>query len=348
MIHVIVLSGGSGTRFWPLSRQRLPKQFLSVCSERPMIKDTLLRLDKLLPRENIYIAAGLIHKKLIKQCANSLLVPLKNCFFEPSAKNTFSPIVLLSQKISALDPDAVIAVLPSDHFIKDAVSFRKIINKAVSVAKNGCIVTLGITPKSPETGYGYIKIRSDNKERGFYFIEKFTEKPVLAVAKRFVKDRRYYWNAGMFIFKAKVMLEEAKKYMPREAALIGKMHNKTRLENLWDKLPSISIDYAIMEKSAKTALIPADFGWSDIGSWQALGEILEKDAQGNIIRGRSITLDCKNSLIFADKRLVAAVGVKDIVIVDTADALLVCAKDKAQDVKQLVELLKKRKYEKYI
>jgi mannose-1-phosphate guanylyltransferase len=348
MTHVIILAGGSGTRFWPLSRRNQPKQFLRVCSEKPMIEDTLLRLDTLVPKNNIHIAAGLVHTNKIRQCASNLGIPLRNCFFEPSGKNTFSPIVLLSQKIYTFDPEAVIVVLPSDHFIKDSSGFRKIIKQAVSVAKNGYIVTLGISPKGPETGYGYIKIKFGNN-KGFYFIDKFTEKPVLSVAKRFVKDRRYYWNAGMFIFKAKVMLDEAKKYMPKESALIQKMSSAPGLIKIWKELPSISIDYAIMEKSSKMALIPADFGWSDIGSWQALEEVLKKDAQGNIVRGNSTILDCNNSLVFADKRLVAAVGLKDVVIVDTPDALLVCAKDKSQDVKKLVELFsKKNKYLKYI
>ena len=204
MNYAIILAGGKGERFWPLSRETEPKQFLNVCSIRPLIEETIYRISPLIKKENIYIATGKIHNKKIKGCLKKLNIPTGNTLFEPEGKNTFAPIAVLSRNINDLDSDAVIAVLPSDHFIKDNDKFLRLLSKGIKIARNGYIVSLGIRPIKPETGYGYIKAKS--KKNGFYSIEEFIEKPDLARAKRFIRDNRYYWNGGIFIFSPQVML----------------------------------------------------------------------------------------------------------------------------------------------
>lgn len=342
MNYAIILAGGKGERFWPLSRETEPKQFLNVCSIRPLIEETIYRISPLIKKDNIYIATGKIHNKKIKGCLRKINIPSGNILFEPNGKNTFAPIAVLSSDINDLDPEAVIAVFPSDHFIKDNDKFCRLLSKGIKIARNGYIVSLGIPPKSPETGYGYMKAKS--KIKGFYSIEKFIEKPDLARAKSFIRDKRYYWNGGIFIFKPQVILGEIKKFMPYVYKILMQMKNKEGFSRLWHKLPSISIDYAIMEKTGKMALLPADCGWTDLGSWEAVGEIAKKDKYGNVFRGKHIDIGSKNTLVWSDKRLIATLGLDNAIIVDTQDALLVCRKDMSQDVKKIVQLLKQKNY----
>ncbi|MDD5594659.1 MAG: sugar phosphate nucleotidyltransferase [Candidatus Omnitrophica bacterium] len=343
MNHVIVLSGGSGTRFWPLSRKSQPKQFLNLCSDQPMIEQTIQRVRKLTEIKNIYIAANKVHEKNIRSCMARLKIPQKNIFFEPQAKNTFAPIAVLSKLIYEADPQAVIAVFPSDHYIKEENKFLKVLKQAFTAAKTGYIVTIGITPYQPETGYGYIKITGQAKRQGVYKVKKFFEKPEVKLAKKFIQDKGYYWNAGMFIFKAESLLEEIKKFHPLDYRLLKKIDSQEKAKKLWSKFISTSIDYAIMEKTKRSALIPADFQWSDLGSWLALKDLLPKDKQGNCIRGDVVDIGSTNLLALPGSRFLATIGLKDLVIVGTKDALLVCAKDKTQDVKKLVETLKNKK-----
>ena len=358
MNYAVILAGGIGSRFWPLSRDLEPKQFLNICSTRPMVDETANRISSLIKKENIYIATNKLHVKKIKNCLRNFNIPLKNVLSEPESKNTLAPIAFLSSRINKIDPDAVIVILPCDHIIKQKDKFLKLLKRALDIAKQGYIVTLGVHPKRPETGYGYIKIKSKIsaiKIGGFakkfgekiqnpkiYKVDKYIEKPGLVRAKGFIKDKRYYWNSGIFIFRADVILDEIKKFMPNVHKTIADIKNKKDLKRLWHKLPSLSVDYAIMEKTKRMALLPADYGWLDIGSWQAIEEILKKDKYGNIFRGNCISIENKNTLIWSDKRLVAALGLKDIIIVNTKDALLVCSKDKTQDVKKVVQILKQR------
>ncbi len=348
MNHVIVLSGGSGTRFWPLSRKSQPKQFLNLCSDRPMIEQTIQRVKKLTGGKNIYIAANKIHQKNIRSCVSKLKIPQENIFFEPLAKNTFAPIAVLSKLIYEADPQAVIAVFPSDHYIKEENKFLKVLKQAFIAAKTGYIVTIGITPTQPETGYGYIKIAQQANRPGIYKVKKFFEKPEIKLAKKFIRDKGYYWNGGMFIFKAECLLGEIKKFLPSDYCLLKKIDSQEKAKKLWSKLVSTSIDYAIMEKTKRIALIPADFSWSDLGSWLALGDLLPKDEQGNCIRGDTIDIGSTNILALPGSRFLATIGLKDLIIVGTKDALLICAKDKTQDVKKLVESLKNKKLSKLL
>jgi mannose-1-phosphate guanylyltransferase len=377
--YAVVLSGGIGSRFWPLSRPLKPKQFLGLCSKKPMIEETILRLKGLIRGRNFYIAANKQHSKRLKSCAGTLGVPLKNILFEPEAKNTLAPIVVLADRINKLSPESVVLVLPCDHFVSHPNKFLQTIKQAIAVARQGYIVTLGIRPSRPETGYGYIRInpksRIQNPEfsrpmvkfragsryqfnrlavktqdaklktqdsNDFYKIEKFIEKPRLSLAKKFVKDKRYFWNNGIFIFKPGVVLAEVKRILPGAYRIINKIKNEKDARKLWPSLPRISFDYAIMQKTRKAAVLPADYGWSDLGSWKAVEEIMPRDKHGNVFKGNCLDIDSRNTLVWSDKRLIATLGLKDLIIVDTEDALLVCQKDMAQQVKQVVQLLKKR------
>ncbi len=342
MNYAIILAGGTGTRFWPLSRELEPKQFLNVCSSKPMIEEAIDRISPLIRKENIYIATSRIYNQKIRKCLKRLNISSSNILFEPESKNTFAPIAVLSKNINNLDSDAVIVVLPSDHFIKYQNRFLKLLSRGIEIARSGYIVSLGIPPKRPETGYGYIKTKS--KIKNFYLIEKFIEKPNLIQAKKFIRDKRYYWNGGIFIFRPQVMLEEIKKFAPRVYKITIQIKNKKDFNRLWHRLPSISVDYAIMEKTKRIALLPADCGWMDLGSWEAIGEIAKKDKNGNIFQGKSIDIGSKDTLVWSGKRLVTTLGLDNIIIVDTEDALLVCRKDRSQDVKKAVRLLKQKNF----
>ena len=342
MNYAIILAGGTGTRFWPLSRELEPKQFLNVCSIKSMLEETIDRISPLIKKAHIYIATSGNYEQKIRKYLKKLNVPSTNILLEPQSKNTFAPIAVLSKNINNLDSDAVIVVLPSDHFIKHKDRFLKLLNKGIEIARCGYIVSLGIPPRKPETGYGYIKTKSRISD--FYLIEKFIEKPNLIRAKKFIRDKRYYWNSGIFIFKPQVILEEVKKFMPGIYNTVMQFKNKKDFSRLWHKLPSISIDYAIMEKTKRMALLPADCGWIDLGSWEAVVDIAKKDKNGNIFRGKYIDIGSKNTLVWSDKRLITTLGLNNIIIVDTEDALIVCRKDMSQDVKKAVGLLKQKNY----
>lgn len=341
MKYVLILSGGVGSRFWPLSRQNKPKQFLKICSNNSLIEETLARVRHLVKRENTYIAASSIHNLKIKGYLKKAGIPAKNVLFEPQAKNTLGPIALLTKKIAGIDPEAVITVLPCDHFVKDSPKFLKLIRKGIGIAEHGYIVTLGVPPDRPETGYGYIKIKS--RHRDFCTVARFTEKPGLARARVFLKDNRYYWNSGVFIFRADIMLGEISRYALATHRIINEIRGFKSFKTLWRKLPFISIDYAVMERSKKIALLPADYGWTDLGSWQSLREIIKKDRQGNIFKGNCIDIGSKNSLAWSEGKLVATLGLENIFVINTEDALLVFRAERAQEIKQLVELLRQKK-----
>lgn len=345
MNYAIILAGGIGSRFWPLSRSVEPKQFLEVCSKTPLLAQTLKRTRSLIPVKNIYLAANKLHRKRILQCLRASSLPAYNIFLEPEAKNTFAPIGLLSARIYSLDKKAVVAVLPCDHFIKDKERFLRLLKRGLEIADSGYIVTMGIRPTRPETGYGYIRARGKIKQSGCLRARAFIEKPDIKKAKRFLNDKRYFWNGGIFIFKAEVLLQEIRKFMPNAFKSLMKLAGSpAAIAKEWHLLPSLSIDYAIMEKTKKMALLPADFGWVDVGSWQAVEEVIGKGRNNNIFKGNCIDLESKNSLVWGQKRLVATVGLNNIVIVDTPDALLVCAKDKTQEVKRLVQKLQQSEF----
>ncbi len=355
MNYAIILAGGVGSRFWPLSRQTEPKQFLRVCSGKPMIDETIDRIAPLIKKENIYIATNKMHKEKIKEFIKRQGIMIKNVLFEPEGRNTFPPIIVLTQRINKIDPEAVISVLPCDHAIENDEKFVELLAKAISVSGGGNIITFGVSPKRPETGYGYIKIRAgvykstraqatraqEGTRAQVYRIDKFIEKPDLATAKRLIKDKKYYWNSGIFVFKAEALMSETKRLLPDVYRILNSARDSNRL---WASLPATSMDYAIMERTKNSLLMPVDYGWLDLGSWQAIQEVMQKDKSGNIFKGKCLDIESKNTFVWSQDRLVASVGLRDVIIVDTKDALLVCAKDKTQDVKKLVQALRLNKF----
>ena len=262
-------------------------------------------------------------------------------FFEPAAKSTFAPIAVLTQKIYERDKKAVILVFPCDHYIKNKERFQRILKKAVEASSKGYIGTLGVKPKRPETGYGYIKVSSWFMVHGswVYKVARFEEKPSVEKAGKFFRDRRYYWNSGIFIFRAKDMLEEIKRLMPEDYALLSKINNRG-LNKYWPKLATLSVDYAIMEKTNKLVLVPEDFGWLDVGDWNAMSFLSKKDRNGNILNGNCIDIGSRNIFSSSDGRLVATVGLNNMIVVATDEAVLVCSKAKAQEVRKVAQLLK--------
>jgi mannose-1-phosphate guanylyltransferase/mannose-6-phosphate isomerase len=311
-----------------------------------MLEETINRLSNVIKRENIHIATNRLQIKKITKCLENFNISTRNLLLEPEVKNTFAPIAVLSSRINNKHPNAVIAVLPSDHFVKDKKKFKASLTRAIEIANQGYIVTMGILADKPETGYGYIKI--GKRYRGFYLAQRFIEKPKLSTAKKFIQEKKYYWNSGIFVFRSAMILGEVKRLMPEAYSIITRMQNKKDIKKLWFKLPSISFDYAIMERTKKGVVLPVDYGWSDLGSWHALDKVMKKDRNGNIFRGAYVDLGSRNSFVWSDKRVVATLGLDNLVIVDTKDALLVCSKDKTQDVKKIVQILGQKNFKKQI
>src|SRR3989338_2922844 len=330
-LYAVILAGGSGTRFWPLSRKSNPKQFLKMMGDDSLLQETLTRISLRVKAAHILIVTNKDHRQKIAQQAKSFWILKKNILLEPEGKNTAPAIAWAAAHIHSENPNAVMMVLPSDHLIVNPKAFVKYLDEAVRLANQNFLVTLGIVPTRPETGYGYLKIKSFRRlSKTIWKVEKFTEKPSLETAKKFVQARTYLWNSGMFIWKCSVILDAFRKYLPGIFQAFTNYQVK-KVRKFWPKLPSISIDYGILEKADQVVTVPAkDMGWSDLGSLESLAEIRKKDKDGNSSRGSVIQFNCQNSLIFADHRVVAAVGLNDLIVIDTPDALLICRKDQSQ------------------
>jgi len=345
---IVVLAGGKGERLWPLSRKDYPKQFLKI-SEKSFFQKTIERCLKLTKPENIFVSTGWDYFFHVKKELEGFDIGEKNIIVEPIPKNTAPAIFLCARwmkDILNIDENETIFVCPSDHFIKKEDRFTEIVEKVSNIASN-CIVTFGINPTSPETGYGYIKrggkLEVAGNKQDVYKVEKFTEKPSKQKAKEYLRNGKYLWNSGMFAFSIKTIMEAFKTYAPDiyEPLEDVDLKNKKLLKEALTNVPSISIDYAIMEKADNVVTIPLDIEWSDIGSWQAFYELYEKDKEGNVVIGDILTRDVKNSLIIGDKRLIACAGLENLLIVGTDDAVLVASKEKAQEVKKIVGTLNK-------
>ncbi|MFA5145048.1 MAG: mannose-1-phosphate guanylyltransferase/mannose-6-phosphate isomerase [Candidatus Omnitrophota bacterium] len=343
MNYGVILAGGIGSRFWPFSRELEPKQFLRVIGKGSLFQSTIIRLKQLMPARNIYIVTNQAYlTELLKQ-VKQFSIPRENIVLEPEGKNTAPAIALCARLIQQRDKDAVLIVLPSDHYIKDINKFNFALRQAVACAKDGFLVTLGVKPKSPSTGYGYIKVKPKSKRlrAKYYTVEKFLEKPDLAKASRYFKDKSFYWNSGMFIWKAAVFMDEVKLYLPRLYKQIMAIKDTRDIIKVWHRISPVSVDYGIMEHSRKIVLVPAGFDWTDLGSWDALNEVLAKDAKGNIIQADSIDLGSRAICIFSrGNRLITTIGLRDLIIADTPDALLICDRNRAQEVKKVVDQLK--------
>ena len=359
-MFAVIMAGGSGTRFWPLSREKMPKQLLKIGGNDTLIQETVGRILPLIAQQDIFIVTnqGLaddIDRQLSSRFGGAWNA---NIIFEPLARNTAPALGLSALHLSRMDPDAIMVVLSADHAIRRVEEFLRMIRIAAAAAQQDYLVTLGIKPNRPETGYGYIKagaLIDGPGINGVCRVEAFVEKPNRETAQTYLTNGTYYWNSGMFVWKVKTFLAELEKHQPAMyqglleiQSSIGTDQEAHVVSTVFQKLKSISIDYAVMEKTDRAAVIPADIEWSDVGSWAALDEVSDKDAAGNIISGNVIDLGSRDSVIYAEKRLVATIGLHEVIVVDTPDATLVCSKDKAQDVKKIVEELKKRKSEEHL
>lgn len=358
-MHAVIMAGGRGARFWPRSREKKPKHLLDIISGRTIIQETVDRIKPLIPPENILVVTGRKHAgALINQLPE---VPSSNIIVEPQGKNTAACIGLAALHISKTSPEDVMVVLPSDHAITDSERYLAVIKAAARCAsQQNALITIGIKPSSVQTGFGYIeKGQSFQRMEGedVFRVKSVREKPDFQKAQAFVQNGGFYWNSGMFIWKTSVILNELSRWLPDLYA--GLMRIKEAFDSpeealivprVYKKLASISIDYGVMEKADSVFMLEGDFGWSDVGSWDTLWEISPKDIKGNAaLKGsRTILEDSENTLVYAPQKLIALLGIKDLIVVDTKDALLLCRKDRSQDVKKIVEQLEAGKLKKYL
>lgn len=349
-ITALIMAGGRGERFWPKSRKNMPKQFLSLTGDgKTMIQLTVERILPLVAMEDIYISTNEDYKSLVRTQLPD--IPEENIICEPVSRNTAPCIGLSAVYIAHKEQDALMLVLPSDHLVKYNSMFISSLQDACEVAKqNDNLITLGITPDYPETGYGYIKFNPAEKDsvaQRAYAVDGFVEKPSLEMAKEYLASEQYLWNSGMFIWKVSSILNNFQKYMPDVYEGLMKIQNaigtnteETVLQKEFELFISESIDYGVMEKAEHIYVIPGTFGWDDVGSWLAVERINKTNEFGNVIKGNIITVNTMNTIIEGDKKLIAAVGIEDTVIVDTDDALLVCAKEHAGEIKKVLENLR--------
>lgn len=349
-MYIVILAGGSGTRFWPLSRTSKPKQLISITGDRSMLQRTVERVLPLKPKRILVVTNHLQAEETERQLQGYRSVPI-DVIAESAARNTAPAIGLAAAIIAAHDPSGVIAVLPADHYIRDEVALRDTLLAGSHAAQNGYLVTLGIMPSRPETGYGYIEADMDLRGEGPFPVRRFVEKPPLTAALRYLDEGNYFWNSGMFIWRADVILREIQTHMPAlHTSLMRIAFNddvwalsdlEDQIVEIYREVESVSIDYGVMEKSSNVQVIPVEMGWSDVGSWSALPEVIEPDADGTVYinAAEHISIDSSDCLIYADGKAVATVGMHNVVIVATADAMLVCDRDRCQDVKKVVEQL---------
>ena len=354
-VYPVIMAGGSGTRFWPLSRQLFPKQLLKIIGDETLIQQTMRRVVNGAPPQRVLISTNPAQAESIRVQLSEWKDALKDNFvLEPEGRNTAPAIALVALELVRRDPNAVMLVVPADHIVKGQRDFDAAVALAASLALQGLLVTFGIKPIRPETGYGYINpdrktvLAKRGKLKG-YPVGRFVEKPNAAKAAQYLKAGNYYWNSGMFIWRAATILDEIRRHQPtlargieRIGRLIEQGASKTAIDEEYRLLPSVSIDQGVMEKSSKAAMVPVTFSWSDVGSWGSLDEVAAKDKAGNLVVGRVVDIDSQRSVVYGDRRVVATIGLTDMVVVDTPDATLVCPKSRAQDVKKIVEILKQQ------
>ncbi len=341
----VILSGGSGTRLWPLSRGQYPKQFLSLVSNNTMLQETVLRLKGIEGIKPPIGVCNIDHRFMMAEQLREINTPASAIILEPVGKNT-APAVALAA-LAAGSEEEILLVLPADHVIEDIELFQSAVNQAKKMAEHDYLVTFGIVPTMPETGYGYIKAGSHNTNFAFN-VDSFIEKPDLETAEIYVESGNYFWNSGMFVFKAGRYLEELNKFNPDMLNVCRKTYNSAkidedfvRLDNaIFSQCPSDSIDFAIMEKTDKAVVVPLTAEWNDVGSWSALWDVINKDESGNAINGDVLTVNTQDCILHSSSRLIATVGLRDLVIVETADAVMVASKRDVQEVKAIVDKLK--------
>jgi mannose-1-phosphate guanylyltransferase/mannose-6-phosphate isomerase len=350
-IYPVILSGGAGTRLWPLSRAVLPKQLLPLVADKTMLQETALRVAGWPGLMAPLVVCGNDHRFMVAEQLREVGITPLGILLEPVGRNTAPAVAAAAHHLKAIDPEAIMLVLPADHVIENGAAFREAVERATRLVQQGALATFGIVPKTPETGYGYIRRGEQVAECGeCYKVDRFVEKPDAATAEGFLAEGGYYWNSGMFMFHASRYLTELEQHAPAIADAATQAMQAAyrdldfcRLdEAAFSACPSDSIDYAVMEHTRDAAVVPADIGWNDVGSWSALWEVQAKDGDGNARRGDVYLDNVKNSLVRAESRIVAVVGVEDIVVVETQDAVLVTHKNQVQRVKQVVEHLKSK------
>lgn len=354
-VYPVILAGGSGTRFWPLSRHLFPKQLLRIIGKETLIQQTMHRVLSAVSADRVLISTNPAQADSIRVQLTEWKDALKDNFvLEPEGRNTAPAIGLVALELIRRNPDAIMLVVPADHVVKGQRAFDGAVALAADLAAQGYLVTFGIKPVRPETGYGYVrpnrKIRLGKKGqlRG-HPVKQFVEKPNAKRAMQYLKSGDYFWNSGMFIWRAATILDEIRQHQPGLARGLDRIRQlleagatRAAVDEEYRKLTPISIDTGVMERSSKAAVVPVAFGWSDVGSWGSLDEVAPKNEAGNVVDGRVVDIDSTRSIIYGDRRVVATIGLKDMVVVDTPDATLVCPKSRAQDVKKVVEILKQQ------
>jgi len=365
--YSVIMAGGGGTRFWPLSRRKMPKQFLNLTGKDVLVNETINRIAGSVPKENIYIITNISQAPLMKEVTAGKLAP-DRILEEPEARNTAACIGYAAIMLQKKYGDCIMCALASDHYIKNIQVYSEVMDFAMKLAeREDRLVTIGIRPTCPSTGYGYIKYNKRVKEVAHtigavsrkriaaYPVADFVEKPGLSTAKSYVEQGCYLWNSGMFVWKTSVILKYFEELLPdvyecltEIGQAIGTEKEKETIDRVYPAIPKISVDYGIMERADNVIMLEGDFGWNDVGSWDVLDALYEADAYNNVIYGNQIHIGSKNCIAYAKDKLIATIGLDNVVIVETEDAVLVCDKDRAQDVKKVVELLEERGQTQYL
>ena len=354
-LYPVIMAGGSGTRFWPLSRHLFPKQLLRIGGEHTLIQQTMRRVLGCAPAANVLISTNAAQADLIRGQLIDWKDELMDGFLlEPEGRNTAPAIALAAMEVLGRDPDGLMLVVPADHVVTGQRDFEAAVQLASQLAVERYLVTFGIKPIRPETGYGYIKpndkmlLGKQGKLRG-YRVQKFVEKPNATKAAQYLKAGQYFWNSGMFVWRAATIVEEIRRHQPAIATAMDRIRelkvtgaSTQVIDDVYRAIKPVSIDNGVMEQSSKAAVVPVTFKWSDVGSWGSLDEVAEKNKAGNVVIGRVVDLESTRSIVYADRRVVATIGLQDMVVVDTPDATLVCPKSRAQDVKKIVDILKQQ------
>lgn len=349
MRYAVIMAGGGGTRLWPAARRHNPKQLQSLIFERPLIAETVHRLTGAYDLDSILVVTAQRYADPIREAVPEL--PAENIVSEPVGRNTAAAIALAAFRIARQDPESIFAVFPADHVILNSEALYAALDYACDLASHHRVIDIGVPPDRPETGYGYIELGDELERRGelsAHRVKRFVEKPDLAQAEIYLRSGNYIWNSGMFVWRTSQYLEALREHLPRtyaelQAAVAA--DDPEALAAAYDRIEDISVDYAIMEKTSDVVAVPVDFGWRDIGDWAALYDLMEHDENGNAFAGRHVDIDTRNSLVFAPGKLVATIGIEDLVVVDSGGVLLVMPRSRAQEVKTLLSHLQDRNEE---
>jgi mannose-1-phosphate guanylyltransferase len=348
-LYVVIMAGGSGTRFWPRSKKTRPKQLLNITGDEILLKKTVDLIAPIIPADRITIVTTSLQADAVKSTVPQ--IPEKNVIIEPYGKNTAPAIGIAALFIEKDAQNAVMVVMPADHYIEDTNTFHQIILAAAAqAAQENFIVTIGIPPRGPETGYGYIEAGEQKEAKhGIYAVTSFHEKPDKQTAERFIKEGTFFWNSGIFIARTSIMLKEIEEYLPHNyqglmkiQASLGTDKESNVINTVYNEMEAISIDYGVIEKSSHVLMIQGNFGWNDVGAWPSAAQYWPKDSTNNSFIGDVVSLDSSECIVYSPQKPVALLGVKDLVIVEDEDALLVCKKERSQDVKKLVDMLKSK------